>query len=129
MASVDHDSRLVQNGEMIATVVEGDIVLFSLRAGAYFGLNRPGTQIWNMLGESRNVGQILDSLALAYGVDRDELKRDINVDCPSGAAILNLRSRLYIEFNVAFSVASNLVNREIWFAFPNCTIFQFAANR
>jgi hypothetical protein len=77
MALVDLDKRLVRNGEMIVTIVDADIVLFSVSVGAYFALNRAGTDIWNMLAEPRSIGQILDSLEQLYAVSRDNLERDV----------------------------------------------------
>jgi hypothetical protein len=77
MVLLDLDKCVVRNDEMIPTIVDGDLVLFSVRAGAYFALNRAGTDIWNMLAVPRNIGQILDSLEQLYAVSRDDLERDV----------------------------------------------------
>jgi Coenzyme PQQ synthesis protein D (PqqD) len=77
MAFAAFKQRLIRNGNLIPTLLEGDIVLFSVRAGTYFGLNGTGTCIWNMLAEPRNIGQVLDSLERLYAVSRDDLERDV----------------------------------------------------
>jgi hypothetical protein len=71
------DSVLVQDEEPRAADLDGGVVVLSMRAGAYFGFNRVATEIWNMLGEPRDVGQIFDSLAERHEVDAKVLARDV----------------------------------------------------
>lgn len=74
---VTADIILVQDSEPIATTVEENIVLLSIRAGAYLKLNKVGGQIWNMLIEPCRVGEILDALAQIYDVDVDIMRHDV----------------------------------------------------
>jgi hypothetical protein len=76
--TVTVDTVLVQDSEPIPATVDEEVVLLSVRAGNYFGFNRIGTEIWNMLAEPRRVAEILDSLAQAHDVDRDTMTRDVN---------------------------------------------------
>jgi Coenzyme PQQ synthesis protein D (PqqD) len=71
------DSILVQEREPVATTVDDEVVLLSMRAGSYFGLNRVGSEIWNMLAEPRPVGHILDALSQLHDVDRDTMTGDV----------------------------------------------------
>jgi hypothetical protein len=75
--TVTADTILVQDSEPIPATVDEEVVVLSVRAGAYFGFNRVGTEIWNMLTEPRRVGQILDSLSQAHDVDADTMTRDV----------------------------------------------------
>jgi hypothetical protein len=75
--SVTVDTILIQDGEPISTAVAEEVVLLSIRAGAYFGFNRVGTQIWNMLAEPRRVGDIFDFLLQTHDVDADTMVRDV----------------------------------------------------
>jgi hypothetical protein len=77
MGLVNRDTILVRDRDLFSTSVDGDIVVFSVQAGAYFSLNRIGTQIWNMLAEPQNVGQILDALARLYDADGETVARDV----------------------------------------------------
>jgi Coenzyme PQQ synthesis protein D (PqqD) len=43
----------------------------------YFGLNGVGNEIWSMLAEPHRVGQICDTLAQFYDIDRDTMTRDV----------------------------------------------------
>jgi hypothetical protein len=77
MARIDLETTLVRNRELTSAVVDGDVVLFSAQAGAYFALNRVGSGIWDLLAEPRQVGDLLDSLIQGYQVDRTEAARDV----------------------------------------------------
>jgi hypothetical protein len=71
------DSILVRDSEPIAATIADNVVLLSVRAGAYFKLNSVGGHIWNMLVEPRKVGEILDALAQTYDGDIDSMSHDI----------------------------------------------------
>ncbi len=75
--TVTVDTILVQDNEPIPATVDEQMVVLSIRAGAYFGFNKVGTEIWNMLTEPRRVGQILDSLSQAHDIDADTMTRDV----------------------------------------------------
>jgi len=75
--SVTIDSVLVQDKEPTAADLDGSVVVLSMRAGSYFGLNRVATEIWNMLAEPCRVGQIFDSLSERHDVDAETLACDV----------------------------------------------------
>jgi len=75
--AVTVDTVLVRDSEPMPTTVDDEVVVLSVRAGAYFGFNRIGSEIWNMLSEPRRVGQILDTLAQSHEVDLDTMTRDV----------------------------------------------------
>ena len=58
-------------------MVDGNVVVLSIRAGYYFDFNRVGSEIWNMLAEPHRVTRILGALAQNYDVDNDILTRDV----------------------------------------------------
>jgi Coenzyme PQQ synthesis protein D (PqqD) len=71
------DTFLVQDREPICANVQENVVLLSVRAGAYFRLNSVGAEIWNMLIEPRRVSDILDVLEQTYDVEVDIMTRDV----------------------------------------------------
>ena len=76
-APVTVDAILIQDSEPICATVQENIVLLSIRAGAYFRFNRVGAEIWNMLIEPRRVGEIFDALAQTHDVDVDTMTRNV----------------------------------------------------
>jgi hypothetical protein len=71
------DTILVQDSELRAAVVGDKVVILSIRAGAYFGLNRRGSDIWNMLAAPQRVAQVCDALSQRYEVEREILNREV----------------------------------------------------
>jgi hypothetical protein len=71
------DTIVVQDSEPVAATVDDEVVMLSVRAGAYFGLDGIGSEIWNMVREPRRVGDICRSLSEVYDVDDDTVARDV----------------------------------------------------
>jgi hypothetical protein len=75
--SITAATILVRDSEPAFVTLEENVVLLSVRRGAYFSLNSVGTQIWNMLAEPRRVGDIFDLLARTHDVHADTLTSDV----------------------------------------------------
>ena len=71
------DSVVVQESEPVAAEVDGEVVMLSERAGAYFGLDDIGSEIWRLIKEPRRVADVCDTLAQHYEIDADTLNRDV----------------------------------------------------
>ena len=56
--TVGPDSVVVQEDEPIAAEVDGEVVMLSERAGAYFGLDGIGSEIWKLIAQPRRVRAI-----------------------------------------------------------------------
>jgi len=82
------DTILVRDSEPVLATVDGKIVMLSIRAGAYFGLNGVGSEIWNMLTGPLRVGQICDSLSRLYDCDTGTIIEDV---IPFLEALVNRR--------------------------------------
>lgn len=75
--TVTVDTILARDSEPIPATVGEEVVVLSIRAGSYFGFNRVGTEIWNMLAEPRRVDQIFDALSQLHDVDAETMIRDV----------------------------------------------------
>jgi Coenzyme PQQ synthesis protein D (PqqD) len=75
--TVTVDTILVRDSEPIPTTVDNEVVVLSVRAGACFGFNAVGSEIWDMLGEPCPVGRIFDRLSQTHEVDADTMTRDV----------------------------------------------------
>src|SRR5947208_10275991 len=71
------DSVVVQEDEPVAAEVDGEVVMLSERAGAYFGLDDIGSEIWRLIAQPRRVSDLCESLAQRYDADADTLIRDV----------------------------------------------------
>ena len=55
----------------------GEAVLLNLTTGTYFGLDPIGTRMWHLLTERRSLKAICETVLEEYGVDRQQLARDL----------------------------------------------------
>ncbi len=69
--TVGPDSVIVQEDEPVAAEVDGEVVMLSERAGAYFGLDGIGSEIWRLIAQPRRVSDLCQSLAQRYDVDAE----------------------------------------------------------
>ena len=75
--SVGVDNLVVQNNEPIASRVDDEVVLMSIRAGTLFGLGTVGSEIWDLLQTPRRVGDICSALVRDFDVDAATCEREV----------------------------------------------------
>jgi len=75
--TVSLSSVVVQEDEPIAAEVDGEVVMLSERAGAYFGLDGIGSEIWKLIAQPRRVSDLCQSLAQRYDADGETLTHDV----------------------------------------------------
>jgi len=57
--------------------VDGEGVLLNLETGIYFGLNRIGTSIWNLIEKHGSLQRVFEAMAQEYEVLPDSLEKDL----------------------------------------------------
>ena len=67
---------VVRDDEPIAASVDGETVILSAKAEAYFGLGEIGSDIWQRLATPRRASDLCAELIEAYDVDRQTCERD-----------------------------------------------------
>lgn len=74
---VNLSSLVVRSKEIIASDIDGEVVMMSIEHGTYSGLDAIGSVIWDMLEISRRVSEICDDLMELYDVDRERCQEDV----------------------------------------------------
>jgi len=69
--SAESESRLVWR------VVDGEALIVDLTSGAFFSLDRVGTEIWIALKNGSDRAQIVATITAKYGVDEQTVQRDV----------------------------------------------------
>lgn len=69
--------RMARSRNALGEVVDGELVLLNLDSGEYFGLNRTGTRIWELLGETTDLDEVHRALLGQFAVDPEVLRRDL----------------------------------------------------
>lgn len=68
---------MARSRNALGEVVDGELVLLNLDSGEYFGLNRTGTRIWELLGETTDLDEVHRALLGQFAVDPEVLRRDL----------------------------------------------------
>jgi hypothetical protein len=58
--------------------LEGEAVLLHLDSGLYFGLDRIGTRVWQLVAEHGRMEPVIDTLLEEYEVAPDVLRADVS---------------------------------------------------
>jgi Coenzyme PQQ synthesis protein D (PqqD) len=61
-------SQVKRNRNLLSAETDEELVMMSIEAGAYYGLDQVGRRIWEMIAEPLAVGQICERLIGEYDV-------------------------------------------------------------
>lgn len=71
-------SGKVEIGEdVLFQQLQGEVVLLNMASQRYYGLDRVGARMWELLLESGNVDAVTDRLLETYDTDRLTLRSDL----------------------------------------------------
>ena len=68
---------IARSRSIIASEVDGEILMMSVDQGRYFVLDDTGKEIWQQLAQPRPLADLTDCVALLYDAPRDEIAADI----------------------------------------------------
>src|SRR5471030_1114420 len=57
--------------------LDGEAVILNLDSGVYFGLDRVGTRVWQLLEQHGRVEEVVDHLLEQYEVEPDRLRTEV----------------------------------------------------
>jgi Coenzyme PQQ synthesis protein D (PqqD) len=66
--------RLVIAPEIMSRQIGEEMVLLDLASGTYFGLDRVGARLWELLSENKSIAEACDVITAEYDVN-DEVAR------------------------------------------------------
>lgn len=69
--SIDLDSRVRRNPDILTAVIDDEIVMMSAKQGEYFGLSGIGTYIWSVAEDPVQVKQLVEMICQSYDVDAE----------------------------------------------------------
>lgn len=64
-------------GRQLSTNLAGEVVILDIERGIYFGLERVGTLIWELLQAPRPVSEIIERVVAEYDVERIAAEADV----------------------------------------------------
>lgn len=74
--SIDPSARLTRSSNIIATEVDGEMVLMSIEDGKYYGLDPIGSEIWRRLEEPKSADALTAELKDHFEGDPQAIERE-----------------------------------------------------
>ncbi len=73
---LSEQSVIIRNPEIIHSVMDDEVVMMSVDQGAFFGVDKIGSHIWNLLENQTKVEDLIEILVLHYEVEPELCKTD-----------------------------------------------------
>jgi hypothetical protein len=72
-----NNPTLVVMPDQICSDLNGEVVILNFKSGVYYGLNEPGTFVWNQLQEPKTFEELRSRFLEEYDVDATIGDRDL----------------------------------------------------
>jgi hypothetical protein len=70
-------SRLRVNDDVLFQELQGEAVLLNLKTGVYFGLDKVGTRVWQLMGQNEELSGIRTAILHEYDVTEEQCSQDL----------------------------------------------------
>ncbi|PWC53004.1 hypothetical protein TSO221_12255 [Azospirillum sp. TSO22-1] len=77
MPSLDRNTRVRRVVDVLATEVDGEVVMMDVEKGVYFGLDAIGTDIWKRLETPTTAAALASDLSRHYDAEAATIERDV----------------------------------------------------
>jgi len=72
------DKKWKVSDEVLSSKIDEEVILMSIEAGYYFGLDPVGSNIWELLSKQpASVDELVFSMMEEYEVDEDTCRKDV----------------------------------------------------
>ncbi|MFD1633376.1 PqqD family protein [Haloplanus ruber] len=75
--NLSDSTTIVASEDCLSTEIDDESVILHIEGGTYYGFNRVGADIWNIVQEPHTVEEIYETIFEAYDVDKDRCKMDV----------------------------------------------------
>jgi hypothetical protein len=76
-SKIEDATVVVQSREPVAVDMDDTVVMMSLERGKYYGLDKVGSRIWELLAEPRSVADLCSTLEAEFEVDAETCAADV----------------------------------------------------
>ena len=70
-------SVIARSNELVSSDIDGEVVMMSIENGKYYGLDKVGSRIWELLENQFLVSDLINKLLGEFAVDRDTCEKDV----------------------------------------------------
>lgn len=77
MPDIAPDARVVRMPDLIASEMDGDLVMMSIERGEYYGISGVGTRVWELLERPVTLAEIVAAICREFEVDTSVGEQDM----------------------------------------------------
>lgn len=77
MTEITIDSRVTLSPDVLFQELQGDAVLLDMKSGVYFGLDRIGTRMWQLMGEPKPLSAVVEAVMNEFEVSQSRCTEDV----------------------------------------------------
>jgi hypothetical protein len=63
--------------DVVSRELDGEAVILNLASGVYFGLDRVGTRIWQLIDQRQSLEAVLEAISTEYEAPVEDIERDL----------------------------------------------------
>ena len=75
--TIDNNTKITKTDDCVETVVDDELVLMNIVNGLFFSLKDTGRRAWELLGEHRSFGALIDAMRSEYDVAEDTCRAEL----------------------------------------------------
>jgi hypothetical protein len=76
-SGISTDSVVVASKSQVSSELAGEVILLSLEAATYYGMDQVGARIWELMQNPARVADLRDAVVQEYEVDVDRCENDL----------------------------------------------------
>lgn len=69
---------ITRNKGIVANQVGDEVVMMDMEKGKYFGMNKTGSYIWQLLEQPATVGELCERLVTDFGIPTEQCTTELN---------------------------------------------------
>ena len=77
MTELTTGSRVKLSPDVLFQELQGDAVLLDMKSGVYFGLDRVGTRMWQLMGELKPLSAVIETMMNEFEVSESRCTEDV----------------------------------------------------
>ena len=78
MGMIASDMLITRSKDIMASEIEDDLVMMNLDNNAYYGLNKMGRKIWELLAQEQTLESLCHALVKTHDVTPQQCHKDVS---------------------------------------------------
>lgn len=75
--NINAETTVARTPDMIASDIDGEVVMMSVSGGKYYGMDSIGSRAWELLDRPRKVSELCDLLCEEFDVEQEQCVQDV----------------------------------------------------